>query len=140
MTKREIQIMRDQITELQAMSLQNAKLIEQLSIVIKGSDMLGVEGIHLRQKKDDNFKSRVEHELTTLKHSFNNIENKVTKLDNQLIPLNEKLERITLWKSSWDSVFNVITNSKFWAGLFVLGLIIAAIAILIKIKLGDLFG
>jgi len=133
MTKKELKDMQTQISELQALSLQNSKLIEQLSIVIKGSDMLGVEGILVRQKKDDNFRAIVQNELTTLKRNVKEIEDK-------LIPVNEKLEKITLWKGSWDSVINVVTNSKFWAGLFVVGLIIAAIAILVKIKLGDLFG
>jgi hypothetical protein len=132
-------MLRVEIKELQMLSIQNAKLTEELAIIIKGSETLGVEGIRVRQQKDDLFKQHISNRFEELKEEFDRKSEIIEgHLDDRLVLLQSKVDNLEDWKTTWTKAIDLITNSKTWKLAFIVGLGVAGLVIFIKFKALDI--
>lgn len=134
--KDDIEMLKIEIKELQSLTIQNAKLTEELAIIIKGSETLGVEGIRVRQQKDDVFKENISNRFTELKMDF---EKKFTNIgvlvDERLELMNGELTDLKDWKQTWTKAIDLMTNSRTWRLAFLVGLGVAGLIIFFKFKM-----
>jgi hypothetical protein len=137
--KSDVEMLRVEIKELQMLSIQNAKLTEELAIIIKGSETLGVEGIRVRQQKDDLFKQHISNRFEELKEEFDRKSEIIEgHLDDRLVLLQSKVDNLEDWKTTWTKAIDLITNSKTWKLAFIVGLGVAGLVIFIKFKALDI--
>lgn len=128
--KNDIEMLKVEIKELQQLTIQNAKLTEELAIIIKGSETLGVEGIRVRQQKDDQFKEQISNRFEELRREF--------EKDLRIDSLRKQIGELEDWKTTWTRAIDLITNSKTWRVLFVIGLGVAGLIIFAKFKALDI--
>lgn len=134
--KNDIEMLKVEIKELQMLTIQNAKLTEELAIIIKGSETLGVEGIRVRQQKDDLFKEHISNRFEELKEEFERKSDAIGNLvDERLKSLDTEMNDIKDWKQTWTKAIDLMTNSRTWRVLFLIGLGIAGLIIFLKFKL-----
>lgn len=124
--KNDIEMLKVEIKELQMLTIQNAKLTEELAIIIKGSETLGVEGIRVRQQKDDSFKEHISNRFEELRKEF--------EKDARIESLKKQVDDLEDWRTTWTKAIDLLTNSKTWRVLFIIGLGAAGLVLLIKFK------
>lgn len=128
--KNDIEMLKVEIKELQQLTIQNAKLTEELAIIIKGHEGLGVEGIRVRQQKDDQFKEQITARFAELKKEF--------EKDERVESLRKQVDDLEDWRTTWTKAIDLLTNSKTWRFVFLVGLGATGLVLFIKLKAFDL--
>jgi hypothetical protein len=129
--KQEVSMLRTEVKELRLLTLQQAKLTEELSIIIKGSESLGVEGIRVLQRREAVFKEKVLTDFADFQKKLDENSNVIRELRGMENSLREVVE----WKATWTRAIGLISSSTTWKVLFFVGMGIAGVVIFAKFKL-----
>lgn len=134
--KQEVNMLRTEVKEMRQLQLQQTKLTEELSIIIKGSQSLGVVGIREHQRRDELFRERMFSEFIDFNKKLDdNTQVIMTQVDKRVKEIEIGLSEVKEWKSTWNKAIALISSSTTWRLLFFVGLGIAGVIIFVKFKI-----
>lgn len=93
---------------------------ERIMIAVMGDANLGFKGLVKQQQEDGEFKKKILLQLS----EFEEI-------------TNQRFESIEKWREQINGYFSLISNSKFWTVLFIVGVAIAGIWMAVKTHVWD---
>lgn len=93
---------------------------ERIMIAVIGDTNLGFKGLVKQQQEDGEFKKKILLQLS----EFEEI-------------TNQRFESIEKWREQINGYFSLISNSKFWTVLFIVGVAIAGIWMAVKTHVWD---
>jgi hypothetical protein len=137
--ERRIELLHMELQEVRTLTIQNAKLLEELTIIVKGSEELEVEGLRTQQKKESIFREQLRQEV----HSINlKIDNRTAEIlrevEQKVKVVEEDIRQVKEWRNTWNKVIELMTNSTTWRIIFLIVLGTTGLYLVLKFKIMEL--
>lgn len=143
----EIEAMKKQLNDLTSLTIQQGQILKTLTTLIHGDETLGIEGLNIRQLKEDGFKEHVRENFRQIGHKmadnnqtlFDEIDNKtseiMTAVNEKLKPLISNVNDLLDWRKSWNKTIEIVTGTKTFRIVIFIVIILICTGIFIKVKL-----
>lgn len=140
-TRGEFEAMRQKVLNLEQISTQQAELIKNFGIIIHGDSQLGVEGLHIRQKKDDRFRQEVKENFREMHESINEKgEEIMDNVNETLKPIIVNITNLMDWRKAWNKTIDIMTGAKTWKIVIFIVILLISLGVFIKLKILNLLG